>query len=66
MLDTVQHNLDGIPFDELLNELYALEVRCQTIHTSIENKDPMSRRQTMALKQDIYQLRKTIEKQGIA
>lgn len=66
MLDTVHHNLDGIPFDELLNELYALEVRCQAIHTSIDNQDPRSRRQTLALKQDIYRLRKTIEKQGIA
>lgn len=58
-------NPDGVDFDELLNDLYAFEVRCQTIHTSIDNRDPQARRQALDLKNDIHLLRKTIEKQGI-
>jgi len=57
---------DGVMFDELLNTLYDFETRCQTVHNSMENKDPQARRQALALKRDIHLLRKTVEKQGIA
>ena len=52
-------------FDELLNDLYAFEVRCQTVHDSIDNRDPQARRQALDLKRDICTLRKTLEKQGL-
>lgn len=62
----VNKNLDGVPFDELLNELYAFEARCQNIHTSIDHREPQAQRQTLDLKRAIHVLRKTVEKQGIA